>query len=122
MRKNFFGAAILASLASATPAQAEDSAKQFMAKIDGPDQLEADLLGMVLAAYGTGISWANLAAEQKNGERLYCQPEKLVLTNDQKVDMVRRYIKKFPEHADRPAGLVVFMTLLHSFPCKKPDQ
>jgi predicted secreted protein len=72
MIKHIIGAAMLAWLALATPAQAEHSAKEALADIDGTNQLKAGLAKLALSAYGIGIFWANIALTGENREPFYC--------------------------------------------------
>jgi hypothetical protein len=122
MIKHVIAAAMLASLAFITPAQAEDSAKIYLEKIDQSDPQESSRHRSVLAAFGIGLFWANIHLVATGGKPIYCQPENLVLTDYQEVDMVRRYIKEFPDAANAPAGLVVLKALQNVFPCKQTAQ
>ena len=119
MRKHFIGAAILASLALATPARSEDTAKEVLAEIDGQNQGISKLMTLIMAKTGNGIEWANTRVESKGGKALFCMPEKLGLTSSQITEMLRGYVKEHPYTADLPAGLILVSAYIDTFPCPK---
>jgi hypothetical protein len=49
---------------------------------------------------------------------LYCQPDKLVITDAQMIDMMRRAMKDNPKWGEFPIGMMVLATLQRTFPCK----
>ena len=119
MRKHLIGAAILASLAFATPAHAEDSAKETLAAIDGQNQGISKLMTLIMAKTGNGIEWANTRVVSEGGKALFCMPEKLGLTASQITEMLRSYVEEHPSVADLPAGLILVSAYIETFPCPK---
>ena len=65
-----------------------------------------------------GLPWANVMLKGRGQPLLYCQPEKLTLTDDQMIDMMRRAMKDNPKWGDFFVGMMVLVTLQRSFPCK----
>lgn len=117
MIKHIITAAMLASLTLATPAQAEDTAKETLDKIDGANEEVASLYLVIVSALGTGIQWANIAAKSELGQALYCPPEKLTITGDQKVQLLRSVVKANPSLANAKAGLALMLAYKETFPC-----
>lgn len=77
------------------------------------EKIEALIGGME-----NGLVWANAALKNRGQSPLYCQPGKLVLTDFQIIDMMRRAIKDAPKMGDYPLGMAVLMTLQKTFPCQ----
>ncbi len=71
-----------------------------------------------IGAMEIGLLWANVGLKHQGQALLYCQPDKLVITNSQMIDMIRRAIKDDAKLGDYPVGMVVLVTLQKTFPCK----
>jgi hypothetical protein len=119
MIKHIIAAAMLAWLVLATPAQAEHTAKVFLEKIDGPNQIDAKIYRLSLNSIGSGIEWANTRIKAKGGQPLYCPPENLAIQPEQMIDMLRRLVKEYPSVGDLPAGLVLIRAYEATFPCSE---
>jgi hypothetical protein len=69
----------------------------------------------------TGFGWANAVLSDGGGKPLYCVPPKVVLTGEQLIDILRRYIEepKTRPHAigSQELGLVLLQALRDAFPC-----
>jgi len=55
--------------------------------------------------------------EVRKEKPLYCQPDNLVLTGPQLLDMLRRDAREVPENGERPFGFAVLAVSLNVFPC-----
>ena len=71
-----------------------------------------------ISAMQIGLLWANAELKHRGQALLYCQPDKLVITNSQMIDMMRRAIKDDAELGGYPLGMVVLVTLQKTFPCR----
>lgn len=65
----------------------------------------------------TGMSWMNSELEFNGKERIFCAPEKLAITTDQYIDILRQYLKTDKTVAKMPLGLAVLISLKETFPC-----
>lgn len=65
----------------------------------------------------TGLSWANTILKDRKQAPLYCQPEKLVLTTPQVIDIIRRTLEKDTFQPDMTIDLVLAVGLMNTFPC-----
>jgi hypothetical protein len=77
-------------------------------------QIETLIGGMTI-----GFLWANVMLKDRGQPLLYCQPGKLVITDSQMIDMMRRAMKDNPKWGDFPLGMTVLVTLQRTFPCKE---
>jgi hypothetical protein len=79
----------------------------------GRGPTESQILGMQ-----TGFLQANSFLKKNRKEApLFCQPETLVLTADQLVDMLRRGVKEQPELNDSALSFALLTVMQHTFPC-----
>ena len=110
-------AAIVASalvVLATTPAFAELSAKSILERLAQGDSASK----FYLMGNGNGLSWANSALYNKHMPLLFCVPEKVALTSEQELDILKRYVVENPATADRPVGAVLLTALIDAFPCK----
>ena len=73
---------------------------------------------MFVVGISDGLEWANVSNLRKRAPQLYCLPEKLGLTNDQIISILREYVKANPKEASLPVGLVLRSAMEETFPCK----
>lgn len=71
-----------------------------------------------------GIGWADTRYKERNKnlanfKPLFCQPSNLALTISQLTDILERLVKKLPEMAPLPLGLVLTYGLTDTFPCEQ---
>jgi hypothetical protein len=66
---------------------------------------------------GNGFSWANAQLYVDHKIRLFCVPDKVVLTPDQELDILKRYVLEHPIYADASAGGALLAALVDAFPC-----
>ena len=69
-----------------------------------------------------GLLWANTMLEKRGQPLLYCQPDHLMITDTQMIDMMRRTMKDKPKWGDFPLGMMVLVTLQRTFPCKSSEE
>jgi hypothetical protein len=71
-----------------------------------------------LEGMGQGFDWANTALRLSAQQPLFCEPQTIVLTVEQRVDIVERYLKRFPETGTKPLGVSLLKSLKDAFPCR----
>ena len=113
MRLTVLSFTCAAIMATAVPAHADATAKQFLQLVNSEDG--RDLGETKLVALEEGIRATNAALAQ--GSRLYCQPPTLVLTGPQIADMLRRAVAANDKLEDQPVSSVLLGVLESTFPC-----
>jgi hypothetical protein len=114
--------AMVICLCLPTVARAEDTADQFLARYDAAPTPASKLVWtQYIETMETGFGWANAVLSDGGGKPLYCVPPKVVLTGEQLIDILRRYIEevKTRPHAigSQLLGLVLLQALRDAFPC-----
>jgi Rap1a immunity proteins len=105
-------AAAVAVLAT-TPAVAEMTAKSMLERLERGDPAGR----FFLMGTGNGLSWANAQLYTAHKPRLFCVPDKLALTSDQELDILKRYVREHPTFADMSVGAVLAEAMIDAFPC-----
>jgi hypothetical protein len=101
-------AAALVVLAT-TPARA----KSILERLErGDSNSKIFLMGV-----GNGLSWPNGQLHNTHKPQLFCVPEKVALTFEQELDILKRYVREHPASADTPVGGVLLTALIEAFPC-----
>jgi hypothetical protein len=106
-------AAALATLSLSSVARAEGTANEFIRKIDDGDRLSL----LVLGSYGTGITAANAYVLSEKGAPIFCPPQRLAITNEQYVQMLRDLLKAIPKFGDYPVTVALLFASKRAFPC-----
>ena len=106
---------LLAMAIFGQPASAEDqaSARQAIANYKQGDRVVA----IGIREFVDGLNWANADLRHSNAKEIYCLPDKLILTTDQEVDIVERYLEKAPNVGEFPIQAGLLMALKDTFPC-----
>ena len=102
-------------LPTAVLAQQGMSSKDFLAwhKLT-PSDVEHSI-----SMFEEGLSWANSHHARRGRPPIYCPSPNLVLTGNQLIDILRRYVEAEPRFAtDFPWQLVLIQGLRETFPCK----
>jgi hypothetical protein len=113
MRVDLVAAALI--VLATTPAAAELTAKTVLERLERGDPASK----FFMMGTGNGLSWANAQLYTIHKPQLFCVPEKLALTSEQEVDILRRYVEENPASADTPVGGVLLAALIDAFPCPK---
>jgi hypothetical protein len=103
-----------ALIATALPAYAEDTTKEFLKKYGNGEDLAARLY---LKGIGAGISVYN-AQKQLEGGAAYCPPEKVGIVDTQYALIIRSFVAKYPETLDVPIDVTLLLALKDAFPCQ----
>jgi hypothetical protein len=98
------------------PVRAEPGAGYILETIRAGGSVEQSVT-VYINGLENGYGWAN-ATLSNNGEvPLYCQPSRLALSQDQIVDILRRFVEANPNLREMQTGLVLLMALQEMFPC-----
>ena len=95
----------------------EMSAAALLTKYDGANAEGRECVQLVVGYTENGLSWANAYLQHKGEAPLYCQPERLALTAEQSIDILRRYVNDHPAAGNEPFGLGLFDALQETFTC-----
>lgn len=114
--KRFCGFALLLSaMASSAPAFALPTAKDVLTKLASSS--DEDLWKIYINGIVDGLQWPNTAVNNRGDQRLFCQPEKLSLSVEQTIVMLKQYVAENPRNADAPIGLALLYAMRYTFPC-----
>jgi hypothetical protein len=72
-----------------------------------------------LRGISAGLGWANALIAQSGERPIYCQPDKLALTDEQRLDILNRFLAEYPRVAEQQVGVVLMAALKDAFPCPK---
>ena len=120
-----FGAVIVFSFLTI---HMDRNAKPALAQKSAPPKLSAnevvklfrngDVYARILLTGTTrAYNWANTSLQAEGKTALFCVPD-VVLTVDQEVDLMARYIERYPQSGENPAGAAMLQALKEAFPCK----
>ena len=99
------------------------TAGEWMTKYKKPASAqEAAILLIYIRGISEGIEWmdAEMAAEYK--VRLFCIPDNLALTLDQKINILKVLLDVKPFMDKVQLGLAIKDAYVHAFPCKELDK
>jgi hypothetical protein len=108
---------LIAGLLMLSPADGGDpSAGAVLKALEGsnPDIGVKDYLFGIIE----GLSWANVRLSFEQKPKLFCEPDKIALTSEQAIDILRRYVDGHPRAASSSFGMVMMDALTDAFPCK----
>jgi len=74
-------------------------------------------MAKLLDAMITGFEWANADLGNEHKDLLYCEPNKLPLTQDELVAIVNNYIREDKTQGYWPLGLTALSAMQETFPC-----
>jgi hypothetical protein len=94
------------------PAAAEISGNDAVIKANDPS------VSAFTAGMGHGYDWANTYLRLAGQRPLYCEPQTITLTVEQRVDIMTRFLERFPADRSKPMGAVLLKSLQEAFPCK----
>jgi len=102
-------------------AAAANVADVFQTLDDGTD-LERELLLANFEGSAAGFGAVNNILKLENKPMLYCVPEKIILTGEQLVDILRRFVEvnrtEWPLLPKKRPADILLISLKDAFPCK----
>lgn len=66
----------------------------------------------------SGLSWANAALEVYGRPKLYCEPGKVALTDDQMIDILRRAVQSHRVDTGSRLAPTLLLAFQEAFPCR----
>jgi hypothetical protein len=103
---------------------AEDmNVKEYTTRMSSSNRAVTAEAQLYVRGLGEGISWANTENVVLKMPALYCQPENLILTQENYIDVLNRQIeaKRMTTKAatldETPIGLLLTLGLREAFPC-----
>ena len=82
------------------------------------DPKSKDYVAKIVQATGRGFSLANTAIARRGQSPLYCQPNNLVLTGEQIIDIINRFVEINPALEKATWEAVMLKALENLFPCR----
>jgi hypothetical protein len=113
-------ATLLGGCLFATRAEADMTTNQFLSAYESASPDRKPILDSLADSLQEGMGWANSAVTVvQHRKPIYCQPQDMVLTGPQVVDMLRGEVAKNSAIGPSPLGAGIVEALLHTFPCPK---
>jgi hypothetical protein len=114
-----YGAAVLLALVLVpTVAKSEATVNEFLSHYDSAKPAMREFIEQVASETENGLDWANSYLETiRQEKRLFCHPDKLVLTGPKILDMLRREAKETPATGNYPFGYGILAANIKVFPC-----
>lgn len=104
---------VFASIGQARAANV--SAMEFVRQYELGDRSTQNYLSGLLDGFGA----MNGANSNSNQRTLFCQPERLTLTKDQAINILKGYLRMYPATSEAPIWGVMLASLVMTFPCKR---
>src|SRR5262245_8297940 len=82
------------------------------------DPKSKEYVAKIVQATGRGFSLANTAIARRGQSPLYCQPNNLVLTGEQIIDIIYRFVEINPALEKATWEAVMLKALENLFPCR----
>jgi hypothetical protein len=82
------------------------------------DPKSKEYVAKIVQATGRGFSLANTAIARRGQSPLYCQPNNLVLTGEQIIDIIYRFVEINPALEKAVWEAVMLKALENLFPCR----
>ena len=82
------------------------------------DPKSKEYVAKIVQATGRGFSLANTAIARRGQSPLYCQPNNLVLTGEQIIDIINRFVEINPALEKATWEAVMLEALVNLFPCR----
>lgn len=106
--------AVAASFGSSA-ARAEGSANELLRAIDNGSTTLVSMVGN----WGYGMTVASSIGKGDGAPlNAFCLPPTLTLTDDQYVMILRSFVKSNPTVGGEPASVVLYYSLIKTFPCR----
>lgn len=108
---------IAIGLGIASPSYAKSPTVEMYQAASGDDKA---LFEFYVWGLAEAYMWATIAVEEKGGEPLFCPPEQLAVTNDQKISILERWLEHSAGESTTPRylALEVLLALEYAFPCE----
>jgi hypothetical protein len=100
----------------ASPARAEASASDFIRLLNSEG--DASWVARVrVGGIAQGFFWSNAFLTHQGLTSHYCAPERMAMTDEQVIDILKRHVQASPQKGSLPVGLVLMDALKEILPC-----
>lgn len=109
---------LAAAVTSSIAAQPQIStASEFLAAYDGGTPIARKAHELAVSSTEQAYLYANTYRHLHHETLMYCQPDKLTLTPDATIQILRDRIQEKPELAKVPFSFAMLEALIMTFPC-----
>lgn len=63
------------------------------------------------------LAWTNAELESFGTKRIYCEPRGSSISLDERVDMLKRFVDRFPDMNKFPVDMVLMTAMKEALPC-----
>lgn len=114
----FLGATSEALAQRAAANEGLTTANQILKSYSQGDQSTRQIIEYQMSSFDDAYGWANAELKsRRKQEPLYCPPDKMALTGNQLLDVLRREVKDRPKNGEFPVAMTLLVALQHVFPC-----
>ena len=97
-------------------AGAEASAGEFLRLLRS--ESDARMLAQVrIGGIAQGLFWSNMYLRHQGRPAHYCAPERMAMTDEQVIHILRRHVQANPQTGNFPLGIALMESLKETFPC-----
>jgi hypothetical protein len=100
------------------PAGADAPVKAFLQEYESASASLRETMESFVFDLNEGMGWLNdYLATTRHEPRVYCPPDKLTLTGNQLVEILKKFVQRDQQYGDYPVGAVLVYALKDVFPC-----
>ena len=100
-----------------TVTMAEYDVKSALQAHDLADSGNRKVWELIFGNTYNGMRWTNSALASRKQRQLFCEPNNVVLTGPQVIEMLRGQLNADPKFGDLPFGFAILVVLQMRFPC-----
>lgn len=102
-------------MSAAVPARAEGNARVILEQLNSAGAQDIGRMAIHMAF--VGMLWSNVHLSNQGLPQSFCLPGKLAMEPEQVESVFRQVLIHRPDLIDKPAGMVLLMGMLETFPC-----
>ena len=100
------------------PAGAVAPVKAFLQEYESASASLRETMESFVFDLNEGMGWLNdYLATARHEPRVYCPPDKLTLTGNQLVEILKKFVQRDQQYGDYPVGAALVYALKDVFPC-----
>jgi hypothetical protein len=116
----FMAATFICATTTSSLGQDYISVDEFLNEYDTSSPSSQDVFHVGIRYLEEGFSWSNVyLTTTRQADPLYCPPPSLALTPEQLIDILRHSVNDNPTFGTEPLGLILLLSLQHTFPCNE---
>jgi hypothetical protein len=109
---------LVSLLLGPTAAMAEYDVKSALQAYASADPDNRKVWELIFGNTYNGMKWANAALVSRRQQQLFCEPNNVVLTGPQVMEMLRGQLDADPKFGELPYGFGILVVLQIKFPCR----